>query len=142
MNNKDIKILENMLNKESSIYKKNRRGNKEIKFEVNSNYYKAIENLLTRYKQLKKENEEWQRAYQEEKDKQFELLRENKELKEDNEQLDATKNEAIRRYNFETIPKSKVEEKLEEQYELFNSKNQKQYSQEIVDVLEELLGEE
>ena len=91
MNNKDIKILENMLNKESSIYKKNRRGNKEIKFEVNSNYYKAIENLLTRYKQLKKENEEWQRAYQEEKDKQFELLRENKELKEDNEQLDATK---------------------------------------------------
>lgn len=47
----DIKILEDMLNKESSIYKRNRRGNKEIKFEVNSNYYNAIENLLTRYKQ-------------------------------------------------------------------------------------------
>lgn len=36
MNN--IEILEDMLKTE----KINRRGNKEIKFEVNSNYYKAI----------------------------------------------------------------------------------------------------
>lgn len=49
----DIKILEHMLNKESSIYKKNRRGNKEIKFEVDSNYYKAIENLLQENKASK-----------------------------------------------------------------------------------------
>lgn len=38
----DIDLLKNMLN----TNKKNRRGNYEIKFEVNSNYYKAIENLL------------------------------------------------------------------------------------------------
>ena len=43
-----------------------------------------------------------------------ELEKENKELKEDNEQLDAIKDEAIRRYNFESIPKSKVKEKIEE----------------------------
>lgn len=43
-----------------------------------------------------------------------ELEKENKELKEDNEQLDAIKNEAVRRYNFETVPKSKVIEKIEE----------------------------
>lgn len=46
----DIKILEDMLNKER-IYKTNRRGIKEIKFEVNSNYYKAIENILNRLKE-------------------------------------------------------------------------------------------
>ena len=34
------------------------------------------------------------------------------------------------------IDKSKVRQKLDEQYELFNSKNQKEYSQEVVDVLE------
>ena len=43
-----------------------------------------------------------------------ELEKENKELKEDNEQLEAIKDEAIRRYNFESIPKSKVKEKIEE----------------------------
>lgn len=39
------------------------------------------------------------------------------------------------------IPKQKVKNKLNEQYELFHSKNQKEYSQEVVDVLEELLEE-
>ena len=43
-----------------------------------------------------------------------ELEKENKELKEDNEQLDAIKDEAIRRYNFESIPVSLVEEEIEE----------------------------
>ena len=43
-----------------------------------------------------------------------ELEKENKELKEDNEQLEAIKDEAIRRYNFESIPKSKVKDKIEE----------------------------
>ena len=37
------------------------------------------------------------------------------------------------------IPKSKIRKILDKQYELFNSKNQKEYSQEVVDVLEELL---
>lgn len=44
----DIKILENMLN----TTRTNRRGKKEIRFEVNSNYYKAIENLIARNKDL------------------------------------------------------------------------------------------
>lgn len=57
----DIEILEDMLNKESSIYKRNRRGNKEIKFEVNSNYYNAIENILTSYKQLEEERNTYRR---------------------------------------------------------------------------------
>lgn len=52
----DIKILENMLNKESLIYKTNKRGNKEIRFEVNSNYYKAMKNLIKAYKELEEEN--------------------------------------------------------------------------------------
>lgn len=47
---------------------------------------KSLENLLTRYKQLEEENE----------------------------QLEAIKNEAIRRYNFESIPVQKVKEKIEE----------------------------
>ena len=70
--------------------------------------------MITKINQLEQKNEEWQRAYQEEKDKQFELLRENKQLEEDNEQLETIKDEAIRRYNFETIPVSKVKEKIEE----------------------------
>ena len=51
-----------------------------------------------------------------------ELEKENKELKEDNEQLDAIKNEAVRRYNFETVPKSKVKEKIEELKEIKQEK--------------------
>ena len=43
-----------------------------------------------------------------------ELEKENKELKEDNEQLEAIKNEAIRRYNFESIPVSKVKGIIEQ----------------------------
>lgn len=42
------------------------------------------------------------------------LKKENEELKEINNQLEATKNEAIRRYNFETIPKQKIKDKIEE----------------------------
>ena len=45
----DIDILEEMLKNT----KTNRRGNKEIKFEVNSNYYKAILNLISENKELK-----------------------------------------------------------------------------------------
>ena len=40
------------------------------------------------------------------------------------------------------IPKSRIRKLLDIQYELFNSKNQKEYSQEVVNVLEELLEEE
>ena len=42
------------------------------------------------------------------------LQKENEELKEINNELEAEKNEAIRRYNFESIPVFLVEEKIEE----------------------------
>ena len=42
------------------------------------------------------------------------VLKENEELEEINNELEAEKNEAIRRYNFETIPKQKVKEKIKE----------------------------
>ena len=42
------------------------------------------------------------------------LQKENEELEEINNELEAEKNEAIRRYNFETIPKQKVKDKIEE----------------------------
>ena len=74
----DLKILEEYLKINKFINGFNLR--RELR---------ALQNLLTRYKQLEKENEEWQRAYQEEKDKQFELLRDK-----------------------DSIPKSKVKEIL------------------------------
>lgn len=49
----------------------------------------AIEHILSDYKRVLKENEE---------------------LEEINNELEAEKNEAIRRYNFETIPKQKVKD--------------------------------
>ena len=54
---------------------------------------KAIEHILSDYKRVLKENEE---------------------LEEINNELEAEKNEAIRRYNFETIPIKKVKDKIEE----------------------------
>lgn len=50
----NIEMIENMLNTE----RRNRRGNREIRFEVNSNYYKAVSKLLSDYKRVLKENEE------------------------------------------------------------------------------------
>lgn len=46
-------MIENMLNTE----RRNRRGNREIRFEVNSNYYEAVSKLLSDYKRVLKENE-------------------------------------------------------------------------------------
>ena len=42
------------------------------------------------------------------------LQKEKEELEEINNELEAEKNEAIRRYNFETIPIKKVKDKIEE----------------------------
>ena len=41
------------------------------------------------------------------------LQKENEELEEINNELEAEKNDAIRRYNFETIPIKKVKDKIE-----------------------------
>lgn len=67
----NIEMIENMLNTE----RRNRRGNREIRFEVNSNYYEAVSKLLSDYKRVLKINEV--------------LLKENEELK--------IKNNAIKR---------------------------------------------
>lgn len=48
--------------------------------------YPDADEIYERYYKLKAENEEWQKAYQEEKDKQFELLRENQKLQKENEE--------------------------------------------------------
>lgn len=42
------------------------------------------------------------------------LIKAYKELEEENQQLEAIKDEAIRRYNFESIPVSLIKEKIEE----------------------------
>lgn len=39
------------------------------------------------------------------------------------------------------IPKDKIRERLQKEYDLYNSKEQLKYSQDIIDVLEELLEE-
>ena len=52
----NIKMIENILNTE----RRNRRGNREIRFEVNSNYYEAVSKLLSDYKRVLKENKELQ----------------------------------------------------------------------------------
>lgn len=76
------------------------------------------------------------------------LQKENEELEEINNELEAEKNEAIRRYNFETIPIKKVKDKIEylEDYIEENSDEQRYcgninpdviYGQ--IEILEEIL---
>lgn len=47
---KDINIVEEITDNTNSYKRKNRRGKMEVKFEVGSNCYKAIENILNEYK--------------------------------------------------------------------------------------------
>lgn len=80
------------------------------------------------------------------------LQKENEELEEINNELEAEKNEAIRRYNFETIPIQKVKDKIEElnQYykkEIYPSLSQwsditiTEHYDEMIELLQELLGD-
>lgn len=62
------------------------------------------------------------------------VLKENEELEEINNELEAEKNEAIRRYNFETIPKQKVKDKIEKLI-----KEGRHYNANKIEVLQELL---
>lgn len=48
--------------------------------EIYTFFINALEFILSDYKRVLKENEEWQKTYQEEKDKQFEIIRKNQEL--------------------------------------------------------------
>ena len=64
------------------------------------------------------------------------LIKEYKKLEEENIQLEACKDEVIRRYNFESIPVSLVKEKIEE----VNKEDENlMYKNNIIQVLQELL---
>ena len=84
----------------------------------------AIEHILSDYKRVLKENEE---------------------LEEINNELEAEKNEAIRRYNFETIPIKKVKDKIEELNKAYedskdeNGESEYYYPDYTIRVLKELL---
>lgn len=89
----NIEMIENMLNTE----RRNRRGNREIRFEVNSNYYEAVSKLLSDYKRVLKENEE---------------------LKADNYELNNRINDLL-----DNIPVQKVKDKIEEYKKMLLSCN-------------------
>lgn len=90
-------------------------------------YLQALEKLTNLIKKLQKENEE---------------------LEEINNELEAEKNEAIRRYNFETIPIKKVKDKIEELNKAYedskdeNGESEYYYPDYTIRVLEELLESE
>ena len=80
------------------------------------------------------------------------LQKENEELEEINNELEAEKNEAIRRYNFETISIQKVKDKIEElnQYykkEIYPNLYQwrditiTEHYDEMIELLQEIIGD-
>lgn len=85
----DIKIINNFI----TYFNKNIQNGNKADLTVLGEEINAIEHILQDYKRVLKENEE---------------------LEEINNELEAEKNEAIRRYNWESIPVSLVEEKIEE----------------------------
>lgn len=72
----DLKVLEELA--------KNEYGELLNCWDFGERSIKAINNILSDYKRVLKENEDWQKAYQEEKDNQFELLRETQKLQDEN----------------------------------------------------------
>lgn len=70
--------------------------------------------LLIKYEDRNKTNLKLDQAIEHILSDYKRVLKENEELEEINNELEAEKNEAIRRYNFETIPKQKVKDKIEE----------------------------
>lgn len=92
--NKDLKILEEI--KDMFVHLKNYGYINDIKKDIDTDKaIQAIESTINRYK----------------------------ELEEENIQLEACKDEVIRRYNFESIPVSLVEEKIEEYTKLLKNCN-------------------
>ena len=102
----------------------------------------SLEHILSDYKRVLKENEQLSTEVNS-------LKEENEELEEINNELEAEKNEAIRRYNFETISKQKVKDKIEElkSNPLKIKQNDKYYFEThtynkiIISVLQELIEE-
>lgn len=98
----NIEMIENILNTE----RRNRRGNREIRFEVNSNYYKAVSKLLSDYKRALKENERLQK----ENEELGKFITEGIEIKTNSPYKDDSLE--FLRNNF--IPVQKVKDKIEE----------------------------
>lgn len=122
----DIKIINNFI----TYFNKNIQNGNKADLTVLGEEINAIEHILSDYKRVLKENEE---------------------LEEINNELEAEKNEAIRRYNFETIPIKKVKDKIEylEDYIEENSDEQGYWgniNSDIIygkiEILEELLESE
>ena len=163
----DIKILKELGQK----YYKN--GEIKIKALSGAKYIWSLQNLLSDYKRVLKENEllrkdieSWNKYYEEIEEEQIEmsnkncelefeveeLQKENEELEEINNELEAEKNEAIRRYNFETIPIQKIKDKIKEidkkiKYEenekvVIYLHKQKNILQELLESEEQVMNEE
>lgn len=96
----NIEMIENILNTE----RRNRRGNREIRFEVNSNYYEAVSKLLSDYKRVLKENEQlrkdiegWKKYCEEIQEEQTEMSNKNCKLEFEVEKLQK-ENEELKEY--------------------------------------------
>lgn len=123
-------MKENSIEEDMKILEKNVESVKENSdmafFETDEDYYffKAVEHILSDYKRVLKENEEWQKAYQEEKDKQFELIQNtNNTIK-----TAVIAIEDLQGKLKEVIPVQKVKEKikeLENEYEYLAKENQR-----------------
>lgn len=126
---KYIWALQNLL----SDYKRVLKENEELKQDRNNNYQMIAlaQNEMLGYiqgyedgKKLKRsavacvvENQQYyiiKKEIEHYKEYIEKLQKENEELEEINNELEAEKNEAIRRYNFETIPIQKVKDNIEE----------------------------
>lgn len=73
MNEKEKKAVETV--KGLAVYYADYSLLDQEEIEENENVNKSIELISNLIEKLQKENEEWQRAYQEEKDRQFNLIR-------------------------------------------------------------------
>ena len=148
----DIKILEELrIANENCIKNAKNKDNPFVTIWGKQN--RALEHILSDYKKLQ---EEFRQVDHEcdrlekidfEKDMKIkELKKENEELKEINNELEAEKNEAIRRYNFETIPIQKVKDKIRH-YQGLQDNYIKKYDeineglQTMINVLQELIEE-
>ena len=98
-------------------YNNLRKGKDHIS-SIDKDFFFGFADMLIRaYKELK----EIEQSHRQENG---ELRERVKELEEENQQLEAIKDEAIRRYNLESIPTSLVEETIEElnkQHDFYNS---------------------
>ena len=130
-----------------SDYKRVSKENEELKQDRNNNYQMIAlaQNEVLGYmqgyedgKKLKRsavacvvENQQYYIIKKEiEHDKEYieKLQKENEELEEINNELEAEKNEAIRRYNFETISIQKVKDKIEKL-------NDESHAEELEDIM-------